>query len=228
MSPSPILILMRHGQSEWNKQNLFTGWVDIPLSKEGIDEAIHAGHKIANTPIDAIFVSSLVRSQMSAMLAMAVHKGGRVPVFIHEADDKITQWAKVYSADAQKSLIPVYTSWCLNERMYGRLQGLNKKATVDLYGSHQVQLWRRSYDIAPPEGESLQMTAERTIPYFKETILPLYHEGKNILISAHGNSLRSIVMHLLGLSKDEVLKLELATGEPVAFTVIGNQWKRVY
>ncbi len=226
MRSSPVLILMRHGQSQWNKQNLFTGWVDIPLSKEGIEEAIEAGKKMADMAIDVIFVSSLIRAQMSAMIAMTMHSGGKVPVLIHEKEGKISDWSKVYSEKTMQSLIPVFVSWHLNERMYGELQGLNKQDTMDRFGKEQVQMWRRSYDIAPPGGESLEMTAQRTIPYFYEKVLPFFNQGKNVLVSAHGNSLRAIVMYLLSLSKEEVLKLELATGEPLMFIRTENGWEK--
>ncbi|SRR5581483_354940 len=220
------LILMRHGQSEWNKLNLFTGWVDIPLSVKGVEEAVEGGKKIADLPIDIIFTSSLIRAQMTAMLAMLNHSSGKVPVIQHPKGSKLQEWAAVYSDTAKNSCIPVYCAAELNERMYGKLQGLNKQETSDKFGAAQVQLWRRSFDQAPPDGESLEMTAARTIPYFMEEILPLLKQGKNIFISAHGNSLRSIVMFLEGLSKDQVVALELATGEPLIYTVTGDQWSR--
>jgi 2,3-bisphosphoglycerate-dependent phosphoglycerate mutase len=206
---SSKLILLRHGQSIWNKKNLFTGWVDIPMSQEGIDEAIRAGKKIENEPIDVIFTSKLIRAQMTIPLALLHHKSGKIPVFIH-GDEK----EKVYSEEARQTLIPVYSSSALNERMYGSLQGLNKAETAKKYGEAQVKIWRRSYDGMPPEGESLAMTAARTLPYFKKKIVPYLEKGKNVFIAAHGNSLRSIVMELEGLSQEEVVALELATGEP--------------
>ncbi|MCX6990462.1 MAG: 2,3-bisphosphoglycerate-dependent phosphoglycerate mutase [Chlamydiae bacterium] len=226
MQKKSKLILMRHGQSEWNKQNLFTGWVDIPLSKEGIEEAIRAGKSMADMPIDIIFVSSLMRAQMSAMLAMTEHKGGKIPVIMHEGEGKLEEWSQIYNPHVKENIIPVYASSQLNERMYGKLQGLNKQETVDKYGAEQVKIWRRSYDVAPPEGESLEMTAARSIPYFTEKVLPLLNKGKNVLISAHGNSLRSIVMSLLKLSKEQVLELEIATGEPMVFANHDGQWVR--
>lgn len=226
MQKNSKLILMRHGQSEWNKQNLFTGWVDIPLSMEGIQEALRAGKKIADVPIDIIYVSSLVRAQMTAMLAMSEHKGGRVPVIMHEGEGKLEEWSKIYNPTALEKIIPVYKSWQLNERMYGKLQGLNKQETIDKYGPEQVKIWRRSYDVAPPEGESLEMTAARAIPYFKEKVLPLLRTRKNVLISAHGNSLRAIVMYLLNLTKEQVLELELATGDPMVFSENAGKWTK--
>ncbi len=220
------LVMMRHGQSEWNRLNLFTGWVDIPLSTLGIQESLEAGKKIADIPIDLIFVSSLIRAQMTAMLAMSVHRGGKVPCLLHPHEGLLEEWAKIYSPEAEKACIPVIQAWELNERMYGQLQGMNKQETMDKFGKEQVQLWRRSFDLPPPEGESLAMTAERALPYFKQRIVPHLEQGKNVLISAHGNSLRAIVMFLDGLSKEQVLHLELATGEPLIYEYYGGGWRR--
>ncbi len=223
---SAKLIMMRHGQSEWNRLNLFTGWVDIPLSEKGVEEAVQGGKKIAHIPIDMIFTSSLIRAQMTAMLAMMYHSSKKVPCVQHIGEGKLEEWAGVYSDVAKESCIPVYCAWQLNERMYGKLQGLNKQETREKFGETQVQIWRRSYDVAPPDGESLEMTAARTIPYFLEQILPLLQSGKNIFISAHGNSLRSIIMFLDQLSQQQVVQLELATGEPIIYTFEGEKWSR--
>lgn len=220
------LILLRHGQSEWNRLNLFTGWVDIPLSPQGVQEAIDAGKVFAHIPIDLIFTSSLIRAQMTAMLAMVHHSSGKVPVVQHPLEGNLEKWGHVYSDTALHSCIPVYNAWELNERMYGRLQGLNKQETREKYGDEQVHRWRRSFDETPPEGESLAMTAARTIPYFKEKILPHLYQGKNVLISAHGNSLRSIVMFLDGLTKEEVVALELATGKPLFYAFSSTSWSK--
>ena len=220
------LIMLRHGQSEWNRLNLFTGWVDIPLSSQGIQEAMEAGKKIAHIPIDVIFVSSLIRSQMTAMLAMANHSSGKVPIVLHPNEGKLETWAQIYSESAKEECLPVITAWQLNERMYGRLQGMHKQEMRTKFGEEQVQRWRRSFDEAPPEGESLAMTAERSVPYFKEQILPYLRQGKNVFISAHGNSLRSIMMFLDNLSKEEVVKLELATGVPVLYTFEDETWSK--
>lgn len=220
------LIMTRHGQSDWNKRNLFTGWVDIPLSSEGIQEALEAGRKIADIPVDVIFTSSLIRAQMTAMLVMSMHKGGRVPRVMHPKDSHIEKWSKIYSPETESVCIPTYTAWELNERMYGALQGLNKKETVDKFGEAQVKIWRRSYDVPPPEGESLEMTAKRAIPYFTHHILPLLEKGKNVYIAAHGNSLRSIVMYLDNLSKEQVLELEIATGSVITYEYTGQHWRR--
>jgi 2,3-bisphosphoglycerate-dependent phosphoglycerate mutase len=212
------LILLRHGQSAWNKENLFTGWVDIPMSEEGVQECIKAGKKIENIPIDVIFTSSLIRAQMTVPLAMLHHKSGKLPVFLHPGRGKLDEWGRVYSEEAFSQLIPVYQAWELNERMYGELQGLNKAETAAKFGKEQVQAWRRSFDVRPPHGESLKMTSARTLPYFKKEIIPYLEEGKTVLISAHGNSLRSIAMFLENLNQEEVVALELPTGEPRIYT----------
>lgn len=211
------LILLRHGQSEWNKRNIFTGWVDIPLSLKGIEESLAAGRKIAHLPIDVIFTSTLVRAQTTLFLAMSQHKEGKVPCVIHEEDSRLRDWAGIYNAASKAHCIPVFSAWELNERMYGELQGLNKQDTIDRFGAEQVQLWRRSYDTSPPGGESLAMTAKRTIPYFEQRIIPYLKEGKNVFVSAHGNSLRAIVMDIEKLAPSEVVALEIATGAPLIY-----------
>lgn len=208
------LILMRHGKSLWNQLNLFTGWVDIPLSEEGIQEALDGGLLIKDEPIDIVFTSTLIRAQMTAMLALLHHSSGKVPVMVHERDE----WDKIYSEKTLKETLPVISASELNERMYGELQGLNKQEMKEHYGEDQVQIWRRSFDVAPPGGESLKMTAERTLPYFEQAIVPCLKEGKNVFIAAHGNSLRSILMSIDNLSPEQVVGLEIATGFPMIYT----------
>lgn len=220
------LILLRHGQSEWNKANLFTGWVDIPLSLEGVNEAFRAGEKISTIPIDFIFTTTLVRAQQTAFLALLKHQSGKVPVVMHTGEGKQEEWAKIYSESSLENTIPVRLAWQLNERYYGELQGLNKDETRAKYGAEQVQIWRRSYDTTPPNGESLAMTAQRTIPYFEKNILPLLKEDKNVLISAHGNSLRAIIMYLDKLTKEEVLALEIPTGDPIVYSFSNGQFQK--
>jgi 2,3-bisphosphoglycerate-dependent phosphoglycerate mutase len=223
---SAMLIMMRHGESEWNRKNIFTGWVDIPLSIKGIEEALLGGKKISHIPVDVIFVSSLIRAQMTAMLAMAEHQSGKVPYVLHSHQGKLEEWAHIYSSTAKDNCIPVITAWQLNERMYGQLQGMNKDEMRAKFGHEQVHRWRRSFDEAPPEGESLAMTSERALPYFKQEILPLLNQGKNVFISAHGNSLRAIVMFLDNLTKDEVVNLEIGTGEPLLYQFSQDTWKK--
>jgi 2,3-bisphosphoglycerate-dependent phosphoglycerate mutase len=211
------LIMMRHGESEWNKLNQFTGWVDIPLSQKGIEEALEGGRRIKDIPIDIIVMTTLIRSQMTAMLAMSQHSSGKVPVVLHPGEGNLDKWGKIYNEEAANASIPCVICWELNERMYGELQGYNKAKLAEKYGAEQIKIWRRSYSIRPPNGESLEMTANRSIPYFEQKIVPLLEEGKNVFVSAHGNSLRAIIMVLDGLSKEEVLSLEIPTGVPIIY-----------
>ena len=227
-----LLILMRHGQSMWNAANLFTGWVDVPLTNKGIEEAIAGGKEISSLPIDEVHVSTLIRAQMTAMLALAQHDSRKTPIFQYSANEdsmsqnesRMVEWAQ--SNDAGDDTIPVYVSWQLNERMYGDLQGLDKQETRDKYGDDQVHIWRRSYDVPPPNGESLELTAARTIPYLQSVITISLAEGKNVFVAAHGNSLRSIVMSIENLSKEEVLNLEIPTGQPIVYEWIEGAWQR--
>lgn len=186
------LVLVRHGQSQWNLENRFTGWVDVPLSAQGEQEAIRAGGLLANYHFDVAFTSALQRAQNTLRLMLQEMGRSDLPVIANEA---------------------------LNERMYGMLQGLNKVETAERYGDEQVLIWRRSYDVAPPEGESLKDTAARVIPYVEAEIFPLLRSGKNILVAAHGNSLRALVMQLEGMSPAEILQFEIPTAVPRVYTL---------
>ncbi len=226
MEKGAKLILLRHGKSEWNQKNRFTGWVDVPLSKLGVVEAQEAGKLIKGIDFDVIFISTLMRAQMTAMIAMSENESGKTPVIPHQGEREQAAWGNIYDEKAQENCIPVIVAWELNERMYGELQGLDKDETREKYGAEQVEIWRRSFDVPPPRGESLEMTAKRAIPYFKEKALPYLQKGKNVLISAHGNSLRSIVMYLNDLSNEDVLNLEIPTGEPICYCFEGKTWKK--
>ncbi len=210
------LILIRHGESVWNKKNVFTGWVDVPLSPNGIVEATKAGEELANIEFDAVYTSVQIRAIETAMIALAHNKSPKTPTVIH-TEGKMKDWTAIFSEEMKESTIPVIRDWHLNERYYGELQGKNKAETAKQYGDEQVHQWRRSYDVPPPNGECLKDTAARTIPFFQEEIQPLLEQGKNVLISAHGNSLRSIVMNIDGLSSEEVLSLEIPTGKPLYY-----------
>ena len=196
------LVLVRHGQSIWNEKNLFTGWKDIGLTKKGINEAESVGEQIKRigTKFEAMYTSSLVRAQ----------KTGEI----------------ILECISQKE-IEIISDQSLNERNYGELTGLNKDQAKKDFGESQVQIWRRSYDIPPPNGESLKDTYERVVPYFIKTILPRLLRGENILITAHGNSLRSLVKYLEKISEDEIVKLEIATGEPIFYELIDEKVQRV-
>ncbi|CAL1390395.1 unnamed protein product [Linum trigynum] len=216
-SSEAALILIRHGESLWNEKNLFTGCVDVPLTKKGVEEAIEAGKRISNIPVDMIYTSALIRAQMTAMLAMTQHRRKKVPIIMHNENEQARSWSQVFSDDTMKQSIPVITAWQLNERMYGELQGLNKQETAERYGNDKVHEWRRSYDIPPPNGESLEMCAERAVAYFRDYIEPQLQSGRNVMIAAHGNSLRSIIMYLDELTSQEVVSLELSTGIPMLY-----------
>ena len=185
------LVLVRHGQSQWNKEKLFTGWKDPDLTYKVIEEAINAGKKIKQTTInfDLHFTSKLKRAQRTGNLIMQ-ELGEDIPTSENKA---------------------------LNERDYGDLSGLNKDDAIKKWGDEQVHIWRRSYDTPPPGGESLKNTAERVLPYFENIIHPELRNQKNILISAHGNSLRALIMYLEKISEDKIVKLEIATGQPIVY-----------
>lgn len=216
------LVLLRHGESVWNKENRFTGWTDVDLSEKGREEAKAAGQimKKEGYTFDVAFTSVLKRAIRTLWIAM---------------DEMDLLW------------VPVVRSWRLNERHYGDLQGLNKGETAAKYGEEQVLVWRRSYDVCPPSlkktdprypgndpryqdlpkkdlpvTESLATTVDRFIPYWKSTIVPELKKGKKVLIAAHGNSLRALVMHLDKLSKEEVLKLNIPTGMPLVYELDKN------
>ena len=186
-----ILVLIRHGQSVWNATNRFTGWTDVELSEKGEGEAATAGEQLSEVSFDVVHTSALIRAQKTAEIVMSKNRvSGEIPT---KQDER------------------------LNERNYGDLQGLNKAETAEIHGAEQVHIWRRSFDVPPPGGESLEMTAERTIPYFVEEIIPDLDSGMNVLVAAHGNSLRSIVMHIEEISPEEITKLEIPTGVPMCY-----------
>ena len=222
---SSKLILMRHGRSAWNQQNIFTGCVDIPLDEVGVSEALAAGKQIRDIPIDIIYTSDLIRAQMTVVLSLMNHASGKVPVFL-EPKEKKEGWSKIHSEQTLKKMIPVHKAWELNERFYGELQGLNKAETALEFGEAQVQLWRRSFDVRPPNGESLKDTAARTIPFFEQSIMPHLEKGENVFIAAHGNSLRSIIMDLEKISKEEIVSLEIPTGKPIIYTYEEGRWQK--
>lgn len=186
------LVLVRHGQSQWNLENRFTGWVDVAITPQGEEEAHNAGKLLKDVTFDKAYTSELKRAQITLDIILK---------------------------EIGQTGIPIERDKAINERHYGDLQGLNKAETAEKHGKEQVHIWRRSYDVRPPGGESLKDTAERSIPYYTEKILPDLKAGKNIIVSAHGNSLRAIVMHLDNLSKEEVLQLNIATGAPIIYEI---------
>jgi 2,3-bisphosphoglycerate-dependent phosphoglycerate mutase len=210
----PTLVLLRHGQSQWNLENRFTGWWDVDLSEKGIEEARAAGRLMRDKSLDfdCCFTSVLTRAIRT--LHLVLHEMGRL-------------W------------LPVTKDWRLNERHYGGLTGLNKQEMIDKVGESQVKIWRRSYDIPPPplepdspyavsgdrryagievpDTESLKDTIARAVPYYESEIAPVLSEGKRVLVAAHGNSLRGIIKYLSNISDDEIVGLEIPTGKPIVY-----------
>jgi len=207
----PKLVFSRHGLSEWNKLDQFTGWEDVDLAPEGVEEAIEGGRKIkeAGIEFDVAYTSVLTRAIKTCN-------------YILEYSDQL--W------------VPTIKSWRLNERHYGALQGLNKQATRDKYGDEQVLIWRRSYDTLPPlsdakpdrryahldprtvpGGENLKVTLERALPFWEDEIAPALLDGKTVLVAAHGNSLRALAKHIEGISDDDIMGLEIPTGKPLVY-----------
>ena len=186
------LILVRHGQSEWNAKNLFTGWKDPGLTDQGVSEAKNAGKLISeqNIEFDIMYTSMLSRAQKTGDIILGILNHKEIPIIKNEA---------------------------LNERHYGSLAGLNKDDARKKWGTEQVHIWRRSFDIPPPDGESLKDTADRVLPYFETEIMPKVMSGSSILIAAHGNSLRALVMKLDSISSEDIVKLEIPTGAPIQY-----------
>jgi 2,3-bisphosphoglycerate-dependent phosphoglycerate mutase len=198
------LVLVRHGQSEWNAKNLFTGWKDPGLTNQGLAEAKNAGKLILDESIqfDFMYTSMLSRAQKTGDIILGVLNHKEIPIIKNEA---------------------------LNERDYGSLAGLNKDDARKKWGEKQVHIWRRSFDIPPPDGESLKDTADRVLPYFEVEIMPKVINGSSILIAAHGNSLRALIMKLDSISSEDIVKLEIPTGAPIQyeFNVDGTVGKKI-
>jgi len=190
--PDRLLVLLRHGESEWNLKNLFTGWTDVDLSPKGVEEAKEAGRRLKarGFQFDLAFTSVLIRAQHTLELTLA---------------------------ELGQTGLPEFRDKALNERHYGDLCGLNKDDARKKWGPEQVHLWRRSYDVQPPGGESLKDTVARALPYYCQHILPAVLGGKRVLVSAHGNSLRALVMVLDGLTEETIPGMEIATGVPLVY-----------
>jgi 2,3-bisphosphoglycerate-dependent phosphoglycerate mutase len=188
------LVLIRHGESQWNLENRFTGWIDVPLTAKGEEEARRGGDELreAGIRLDIAYTSVLQRANRTLDIVLEA---------LGQPD------------------IPVVRDQALNERHYGDLQGLNKAETAAKFGDEQVHIWRRSFDVPPPNGESLKETAARTLPYWHEHIVPDLIAGKNVIVAAHGNSLRSIVMEIEELTPDEIVQVNIATGVPLVYDV---------
>ena len=202
------LFLLRHLQSQWNLENRFTGWTDVPLSKKGIEGVKKLASKISKLKIDVVYTSPLVRNQETvSRVLMETNK--KYPIFLH-FKGKMKKWGNF--KDLKNNYIPVYVSEKLNERYYGKLQGLNKIDTIKKYGSDKVHLWRRGFNQGPPGGEKLKNTFKRTIPFFKKYIEKDLKKGRNVLIVASHNSLRSLVKYIEKISDKEIINLEIPVG----------------
>lgn len=213
------LILLRHGQSLWNALNKFTGWVDVPLSARGRAEATIASCRLSSYRVNICFTSRLIRAIETAMICLTEHDDicdGKTPIIKHEKSDHDWNGWDNYDGNPDEEL-PIFSNAALDERFYGDLQGLNKAQTALKYGDEQVDEWRRSYSIRPPGGESLEDAHKRVMSYFDSSILPHLQQSDNVLIAAHGNSLRAITMQLENLSPEAVTQVELATGVPVVY-----------
>ena len=216
------LVFIRHGQSEWNAKNLFTGWRDVPLSKQGLAEAAAAGRKLKEHgyQFDIAFTSVLTRAVKTCNIVLE---------------------------ESGQLFVPQVKTWRLNERHYGALQGLNKQQTAEKYGEEQVRIWRRSYDVLPPlldrddefsahndrryahlpadavpDGENLKVTLERVLPFWHDQIAPAVLAGKRVLVAAHGNSLRALAKHIERISDADIMELEIPTGQPLVYKLDGN------
>lgn len=215
------LMLMRHGQSRWNAENRFTGWVDVTLSVLGLKEAEESGNKLKEISIDVAFTSELIRAQQTLFTILS--KQNKTGIVVHSSSkDPLSLSSNLLTPED----IPIYETHRLNERHYGILQGLDKAEVRAKFGEEQTLQWRRGYKACPPEGESLEDVYKRAVPYFKETIMPFVASGKNVIVSAHGNSLRAIVKYIENISDDEIVNLDIPTGEVVMYEFEAGQVSR--
>jgi 2,3-bisphosphoglycerate-dependent phosphoglycerate mutase len=225
------LILVRHGEPGLRPEDRLAGWVDISLSRKGIDEAFECASKLGNIELDLAFASSLVRTQETLFIILACQK--KTGVLIHEKINEKCEVGKVewysYPDKLDKCLIPIYSTAALNERHYGKLQGKKKQKMIEKYGEERVSSWRWNFEPGPPEGESLKNVYERAVPYFKQKILPAVKEGKNVLVCAHQSSLRALVKYIEDISDETIREVRFSTGEIIAYNysekrLIREEW----
>ena len=217
------LVLVRHGESRWNLQNRFTGCVNVPLSAKGLEEAKLCAFIVKKISFDIAFTSELVRAQetLLVMLSQADITG----LFIDEKSG-LKKWGK-YTRFLETPELPIIRSCKLNERYYGKLQGLNKNSARKRFGEEQVFRWRRGYKTTPPGAESLYDVYKRSVPYFKKKIISQLEKGKNVLVSAHGNSLRAIIKYIEDIGDEEIPFFELATGKPVVYKFVHGRFMKL-
>jgi 2,3-bisphosphoglycerate-dependent phosphoglycerate mutase len=209
------LIFVRHGRSEWNKRNRFTGWVDVPLAPEGWEEAEKAAKLLEDYKFDAVYTSHLQRAILTMHVILRRNKSQKSPIFL-PADGSVP--CQSYSPDEKEFPVVIYET-ALAERHYGDLQGQSKTEIKEKFGEEQFKKWRRGYATPPPNGESLKMTLERALPYFEKEILPRLKNGETVLISAHGNSLRALTKYLEDIPDETITGLEIPTGVPIIYTL---------
>jgi len=216
-----ILFLQRHLKSQWNVENRFSGWVDNPLSEEGISQGQDAADLIKGIEFDKVYTSPLSRNKQTVLRLFRL-AGKNYPIFKY-MDGKMGKWGNM---SGHENFTPVYVSEALNERYYGRLQGLNKSETIEKYGQDKVHLWRRSYNVAPPGGESLKDVCKRTTPFFKKYVEKDLKDGKNILVVASHNSLRAIVKYIENIPDDKIMEVELPFGSLIKYEFENKEYKK--
>jgi 2,3-bisphosphoglycerate-dependent phosphoglycerate mutase len=214
------LILTRHGEPGLEPEDRLAGWMDIPLSRKGIEEALECAAKLENLELDFAFASNLVRTQETVFIILSGQK--KIGVLIHETAHNKCEIEKAewysYPKKLDKDLIPVYFAVALNERNYGKLQGKKKQKMIEKYGEEKISSWRWDFEPGPPEGESLKNVYERSVPYFKQKILPAVKEGKNVLVCAHQSSLRVLVKYIEDISKEAIREVRFSTGELIVYS----------
>lgn len=222
--PMASLVLVRHGESRWNLSNRFTGWIDVPLSENGIREARACAKHCDAYDFSAVYTSKLERAHLTLFILLA--NQNRTGIVQHEHDAKYYRWTK-HSNGYGTSEIPVFESTLLNERYYGALQGLDKQQAVERYGAAKVLAWRRGYHARPPGGgESLDDTLNRAQPFLVKQILPRVRKGEDVLLVGHGNTLRTAIKYLEGISDEDIAFLDLPKAHPLVYTFVRGKWKR--
>lgn len=216
------LILVRHGESRWNLSNKFTGWVDVPLSQRGVQEAVNTAKRLKDIKLDQAFVSKLERAHETLTIILSQQE--MTGIFLHP-DEKKESW---YSCEShsEKTEILAHSTRLLNERYYGALQGLNKNEVRKKYGEEKVLQWRRGYAIRPPGGESIEDVYKRTIPFFTKRVMPLLAKGKNVIIVSHGNVMRTILKHIENIPAEFLPQVDLPSGEPLIYRYSKRDFSR--
>ena len=222
------LILVRHGEPGLKPDERLAGWIDIPLSREGIEEALDCAIKLENIELDLAFASNLVRTQETLFIILSGQK--KTGILVHEGTGNESgigefKWYS-YPGKLGKSLIPIYSAAALNERYYGKLQGRRKQKMEEKYGAEKLASWRWDFEPGPPEGESLKAVYERAVPYFEQKVLPAVKEGKNVIVCAHQSSLRALVKYIEGVSDEGIREVRFSTGELVVYLFVEGRLVR--